>query len=323
MLTAQRSLGGVLAVRDVQCSTGDQERASSTSSPDVAAPSVGQVTRQGTPVGIAAEEMGGNGGSHWHERVVPCRARPTYRDGMSSPVAFESVSTWQQPMPAPMSGARDEVVQTVASRVDALGDHRLRVAVDGRTAAGKTCFAHELARALRATGRPTLRASLDDFKRPWRDRHLYDRFSGEGYYRNAQDQDAVVDLLLHPAGPDGDGQVVLCSIDPLTQRDHREVIVHAPDDAVLVVDGVFALRAAYRPFWDLAVWLDVSEEESLVRGVGRDRAREGDDAAASLHQNRYAASERHYIADVDPRRRADVVVDNNRLVMPRIVRPSP
>lgn len=240
---------------------------------------------------------------------------------MSRPVAFESVSTWQQPIPAPLSAARHEVVREIASRIDALGDHRLRVAVDGRTAAGKTSFAHELAQVLRATGRPTLRASLDDFKRPWRDRHLYDRVSGEGYYRNAQDQDAVVDLLLRPAGPSGSGQVVLCSIDPLTQRDHTGVVVDAPENAVLVVDGVFALRAAYLPFWDFAVWLDVSEEESLARGVGRDRVREGDDEAVRLHRERYAASERHYLAEVDPVERADVVVDNSLLAAPRLVRP--
>lgn len=239
---------------------------------------------------------------------------------MCSPVAFESVSTWQQPIPAPLSAARDEVVREIALRIDALGRHRLRVAVDGRTAAGKTSFAHELAQSLRAVGRPTLRASLDDFKRPWRDRHLNDRVSGEGYYRNAQDQDAVVDLLLRPAGPRGSGKVVLCSIDPLTQRDHTDLVVDATDNAVLVVDGVFALRAAYLPFWGLSVWLDVNEEESLARGVGRDRAREGDDAAVRLHRDRYAASERYYIAEVDPMERADVVVDNTVLAAPRVVR---
>ena len=42
---------------------------------------------------------------------------------------------------------------------------------------------------LRGTGRPALRASLDDFKHPWRHarEHGYDRVSGEGYYRNAYD----------------------------------------------------------------------------------------------------------------------------------------
>ena len=73
----------------------------------------------------------------------------------------------------------------------------------GLTGAGKTSFGHELAAALRALGRPTMRASMDDFKHPWRHarKHGYDRVSGEGYYRNAYDFRSARDLLLGPAGP--------------------------------------------------------------------------------------------------------------------------
>jgi uridine kinase len=89
-----------------------------------------------------------------------------------------SRSTWQQPLPAPASATRTSLLAQVARRVDACGSGRLRVAIDGRTAAGKTSFGHELAQQLARSGRPVLRATLDDFKRPWRDRHLYDRESG-------------------------------------------------------------------------------------------------------------------------------------------------
>ncbi|MBB4789889.1 nucleoside/nucleotide kinase family protein [Streptomyces nodosus] len=79
------------------------------------------------------------------------------------------------------------LVEKIAKRILALGEGRLLVGVDGFTAAGKTSFGHELAEWISAAGRPVLRATLDDFKKPWRDRHLYDRESGEGYYRNAYD----------------------------------------------------------------------------------------------------------------------------------------
>jgi uridine kinase len=127
---------------------------------------------------------------------------------------FESVSTWQ-PLPPPASPQRTDLIATIAGRVCALSPGRLRVAVDGFTAAGKTSFGHELAAAIRQRGRPTLRASLDDFKNTWREAREqgYDRISGEGYYRNAYDFRSARDLLLGPAGPDGSGQVVLCAHD--------------------------------------------------------------------------------------------------------------
>jgi uridine kinase len=95
------------------------------------------------------------------------------------------------------------VIGVVADWVAALGPGRLRVAIDGLTGAGKTSFGHELAAALRRLGRPTMRASMDDFKHPWRHarEHGYDRVSGEGNYRNAYDFRSARDLLLEPAGP--------------------------------------------------------------------------------------------------------------------------
>jgi uridine kinase len=194
----------------------------------------------------------------------------------------------------------------------------LRIVVDGFTASGKTSFAHELAAELRQLGRPTLRACLDDFKKPWRDAKAkgYDRVSGDGYYRNAPDFESARTLLLEPAGPHGSGTVVLCAHDPLTGIDHRDVTVDAPPDAVLVVDTVFAMRPEYDEFWDLRIWIDVAPELALARGIERDAAAEGRAEAQRLHRDRYHASEQIYIDEVDPKSRADVVIDNTEFASP-------
>jgi len=235
--------------------------------------------------------------------------------------AHESVSTWRQPEPAPLSEARTAVIAEVADRIHQLSSGRLRVAVDGFTAAGKTSFGHELAAVLRGLGRSTLRASLDDFKNPWREaRELgYDRITGRGYYRNAYDFHSARTLLLDPASADGSGTVVLCAHDPLTGIDHRTVTVEASADAVLVVDSVFACRPEYNDFWDFRIWLDVDPEVSLARGIERDTlAEDGIDAATKLHSDRYHAAEAIYLAEVDPQSLADVIIDNRDFARPRI-----
>lgn len=228
------------------------------------------------------------------------------------PLIQNSVSTWAQPAPREASQDRTRLLAAVAQRVLALGPGRLRVAVDGRTASGKTSFGHELAEALAASGRPVLRASLDDFKRPWRERGLYDRESGEGYYRNAFDYDAVVRLLLQPM--EGDRVCALCSIDPRTQIDHSDVKVVAAPDAILVVDGVFAFRPELNDRWDLRIWLEVDTADSIARGLARD----GGDGA--VMRDRYVVSEDLYAAEVDPAARADVVIDNRRFDQPRALK---
>ncbi len=220
-----------------------------------------------------------------------------------------------------MSTARTALVTDVATRVCRLSPGRVRVAVDGYTAAGKTSFGHELAAAVRTLGRPTLRACLDDFKNPWREagERGYDRLSGEGYYRNAHDFTSARELLLKPAGPDGSDEVVLCGHDPLTGEDHRTTVVRAPDDAVLIVDSVFAFRPEYDDLWEYRIWLDVDASESLRRGVARDSDREGLDEATRVHRDRYHVAESIYLAEVRPHERADLVIDNRDFANPRML----
>ncbi len=234
---------------------------------------------------------------------------------------FDSLSSWRQPQPAPASPARTELVGDLAAQITRIRTRRVRVAIDGFTAAGKTSFGHELAAAIRQLGRPTLRACLDDFKHPWREARErgYDRVTGEGYYRNAYDFASARDLLLDPAGPDGSGRVVLCAHDALTGEDHRGATVDAPADAVLIVDSVFAFRPEYDDAWDFRIWLDVDPEVSLARGIARDTDLEGLDQATRVHRDRYHVAEAIYLAEVEPKKIADVIIDNRDFARPRVL----
>ena len=221
-----------------------------------------------------------------------------------------SRSTLQQPLPAVIAPGRRPALLGVVECIEEDAGRCVCVGIDGRTAAGKTTVGHELAVLLAERGRVVLRASLDDFKRPWAESHRYDRHSGEGYYRNAYDTDAIRELLLLPARS-GDGQVTLCSIDPRTQLDHSADRTPVPEDAVLIVDGVFALRPELVDLWDLRIWIDIGADLSIERGIRRD----GVDHAA-IHRGRYAVAEQIYIAAVGPAAAADLVLDNTHWLSP-------
>ncbi len=72
--------------------------------------------------------------------------------------------------------------------------------------------------------------------------------------------------------------------------------------------------------WEFAVWLEVAPDRARKRGVERDAMREDDTEAERLHRDRYAVSEEIYLAEADPVALADVVVDNNDLAVPRLMR---
>ncbi|MEU3370168.1 uridine kinase [Streptomyces sp. NPDC006711] len=234
------------------------------------------------------------------------------------PAVQHSASSWRQPCPPEASAERGALVEEIAERVLACGQDRLLVGIDGFTAAGKTSFGHELAERISAAGRPVLRATLDDFKKPWRDRHLYDRESGEGYYRNAYDYEAVKRLLLDPCRSSRATTCALCGIDPLTQRDHSSEVTPLGADSVLIVDGVFAFRPEINAYWDFRVWLRVDAELSVRRGAERDQDWAG---AETLHRTRYLAAERVHLREVDPLPMMDVVIDNSVFARPRVVTP--
>ena len=94
---------------------------------------------------------------------------------------------------------RRRLLDRLARKILALPSDRPRlVAIDGVDGAGKTMLADDLATAIRAAGRPVLRASVDGFHRPRAERYARDRRSPEGYYLDSYDYPALLSVLLEP-----------------------------------------------------------------------------------------------------------------------------
>jgi uridine kinase len=200
--------------------------------------------------------------------------------------------------------------------------HPLRVAVEGITSSGKTTFASEVAEAVGAQGRPVARVSMDGYHHRRAHRHRQGRLSADGYYEDAYDLDRAARELLQPLGPGGTRRYRDRIIDLATDEPADSWAEAAPD-TVLVVDGSFLQRAELRDHWDEVIYLDVAFEVALARGVARDAAAFGGrDAATEAFTQRYHAAGHRYLDEVDPRRRATIVIDNNDLARPRLVRPG-
>jgi uridine kinase len=180
------------------------------------------------------------------------------------------------------------LVDRLAEAVDDLLRHRPRVVVgiDGPDAAGKSTLADRLGARVGA-----LRLRGDDFLRPRAERYRRGELSPEGYYRDPVDDEALL-ASLSEASSD-----------------------------VVVLDGIFLQRPVVRARLTLAVYLRISPEESLRRALIRDLAAVG--AAAEVerrYRERYLPGQALYRAEVGPERLADVLVDNEDPVRPRILR---
>ncbi len=206
---------------------------------------------------------------------------------------------------------RRDALRRLAARIAAVALGRpVRVAIDGRTASGKTTLAAELGEAVAALGRPVIRTSIDGFHRPRAERYARGRLSAEGYYHDGRDLAAVRRLLLDPLGPGGDRRYRTLAFDLVRDEPVDQAPMEAAEDAVLIVDGTFLQRPELRDAWDLVVFVAVDAQVALARGLARDAGPLGDQAEA-VYRQRYLPAFDLYEALVDPLASADAVVGND------------
>lgn len=204
----------------------------------------------------------------------------------------------------PPSPRRRSVLGAVAALVPAGG---ARVAVDGVDGAGKTVFADELADVLRAAGRPVVRVSVDDFHHVRAVRYRRGRTSPEGFFLDSYDYARFRADVLDPFAPGGDRRHRTRAHDLATDALLDPPWERAPDDAVLLVDGIFLHRDELAAAWDVSVFLDVPFAVTAARMAARDGSHPDPEHPSTA---RYVLAQRRYLRTCRPRERATVVVDN-------------
>lgn len=226
----------------------------------------------------------------------------------------------------PPDTTRSGVIGRLAEAIGAVPrPHPVRVAIDGRSGAGKSTLGDELAALLRHR-RPVVQASVDDFYGLWVHRHNRRFLSAEAFYAGAYDYAALHALLLGPLGPGGSRRYRARWHDGWHEGVIDEPERVAPDDAVLLMEGVFLLRPELNGNWDVRVFVDIDAEQSLERGVTRDLT----DVPVALraaqraqrervYRERYLPADDRYLRAVAPLALADIVLDNRALQSPRLI----
>jgi uridine kinase len=186
--------------------------------------------------------------------------------------------------------------ELVAALTDAILRTRaprpVRVGIDGRSAAGKSTLTSELVRQLESLGRSCALVSIDDFHPPgYVERAIAGDFTPESYPYEGYDLEAF--------------RRTLC----------------APLDAIRIVEAAYLFLPELRDCFELTIWLDIDFDTMLARAEKRDVAWVGSaERVRERYRKYWIPRHRHYEETWRPRDRADIVVDNQDLENPRIVR---
>ena len=199
----------------------------------------------------------------------------------------------------------------------------VRVGIDGIDAAGKTYLADELADHLKESGRGIIRASIDGFHHPREIRSRRGDLSPQGYYDDSFDYEAVIKHLLKPLGPQGSRFYRQAIFDFMTNSKIFTEKPKAADTDILIFDGVFLFRPELIQYWDFKIFVDIEFSTCLTRALNRDAYLFGEETEIKKrYQAKYIPGQQIYLGSVNPKLKADIVIDNNKFDNAKMIKYS-
>ena len=219
---------------------------------------------------------------------------------------------------------RKEILSKIAQAIGEVElPHPVRVGIDGLSASGKTIFADEIGEVLQEDGKKVVRAGLDGFHNPPEIRHRQGPMSVDGYVEDSFDYAAVREKVLQPLGPGGDRRYAPEIFDHQKGEAKTVEFKDAPEDAILLFEGVMLFRKELVDFFDFRVLVMCSVVVILERAKVRDLAHFGDmKTLLEKYEKRFIPGQKKYLSENQPAQVADVIFFNDDPEHPSISLPN-
>lgn len=200
-------------------------------------------------------------------------------------------------------------------------DEAIIVAFDGVDTAGKTTLANMVFAAMKNQNllKP-VRISIDKFHNPRKIRIKRGELSPEGFFYDSFNYDKIIQNIIKPIKNKMD-KIFPESYDYKSEKDIKSADVSLTNDTVILFDGIFMNRDELYKFWDLSIFLDISFDTVLKRALKRDIPLFGnEEIIKEKYLKRYIPGEKLYIKKCNPIERADIVIDNNNYLNPKLIK---
>ena len=199
------------------------------------------------------------------------------------------------------------------------------VAIEGRSAAGKTSMADELAVEVHSRGRPILRSSIDDFHTPGHKyRSMRREYTPESYIASGYDYAGFCRSMIDPLQERGDRLCKSARWNSGTDTAIVDEPLRQADDVIAIVDGALLFHPLLEHAWHFSIWLEIDWHTMIERAARRDIAWvESEEEVRRKYRELWRPLHERYEATLHPRERCNVEIDNRDVAAPVLIRYSP
>jgi uridine kinase len=204
---------------------------------------------------------------------------------------------------------RGVVGAIVRKRSAVAPDRAVLVGISGIDASGKGYLAAKIADELRMEELEVALIGADDWLNLPDVCINRDNYA-EHFYEHAMRFDEMFKQLIVPLKQNRKLSVIADCADPKATAYRKDCYDFRNIDIVLL-EGIFLFKPVYRHHFDLTVWIDCSFECALERAMGR--AQEGLPPAETQYafETIYFPAQRIHLDRDDPRRAADLILNND------------
>jgi uridine kinase len=191
-----------------------------------------------------------------------------------------------------------------------LGSERsLLVGVTGIDGSGKGYVAGRVVTALAGHGVRTAGINIDGWLNLPRVRFSPEN-PAEHFYHHALRLDEMFERLVLPLARRRSHRLEFDFAEE-TATEYRKHTCEFRDVDVVVLEGIFLLKAAYRDHFDLAFWVDCTFETALERAIERGQEGLPPEETIRAYHTIYFPAERIHLARDDPRAAATAIITND------------
>ncbi len=185
----------------------------------------------------------------------------------------------------------------------------LLVGISGIDGSGKGYLTGQIVTQLQRQGQKAVGINVDGWLNLPHKRFNSERPAAHFYEHAIRFDDMFAQLIL-PLREQRTHDVVADFAEE-TASEYRSHRYHFEDIDIIVLEGIYLFKRAYRAYFDLAFWVECSFETALERAIQRSQEGLPPDETIRAYETIYFPAQRIHFARDNPRRTADFIIHND------------